>query len=193
MKKITVIITAAGSGKRMNSDKKKQYLELQNKPILAHTINVFEKIDLVNDIVLVCPKEDIEFVKDDIVAKFNYKKVILVAAGGKERQNSVFNALKEIKCRYDDIVLIHDGVRPFVSESSVLNSIEAAIEFGAAVVGVKPKNTIKALQGGLINKTLNRDELFSVQTPQTFQFDIIKNCYEKAFEDKFFSTDDSAL
>lgn len=193
MKKITVIITAAGSGKRMNTAMKKQYLELNGKSILAHTIEKFEKIDRINNIVLVCPKDDIGFIKSDMVNKYNCQKVILVTAGGKERQNSVFNALKKIKCRYDDIVLIHDGVRPFVSESSVLNSIEAAIEFGAAVIGVRPKNTVKTLRSGKINETLNRDELFSVQTPQTFQYDIIKNCYEKAFEDKFFSTDDSAL
>lgn len=193
MKKITAIITAAGSGKRMNTDLKKQYLELQNKPILAHTIEIFEKIDIVNDIVLVCPGDDIDYVQSDIVDKFNFKKVILIAAGGKERQNSVFNALKKIKCRYDDIVLIHDGVRPFVSETSILNSIESAIEFGASVVGVKPKNTTKTLRAGSILETLNRDELFSVQTPQTFQFDIISGCYEKAFEDNFYSTDDSAL
>ena len=193
MKKITVIITAAGSGKRMGLDIKKQYLELKGRPILAHTIEKFEKIDQVNDIVLVCPKDDIEFVKSDIVNKYNCQKVILVTSGGKERQNSVFNALKKVKCRYDDIVLIHDGVRPFVSESSVLNSIEAAIEFGAAVIGVRPKNTVKTLRAGSIVDTINRDELFSVQTPQTFQYDIIKNCYEKAFEDNFYSTDDSAL
>lgn len=193
MKKITAIITAAGSGKRMNSSKKKQYLAIHNKPILAHTIKTFEKIDLVNNIILVCPCDDLEFVQNDIVDKFNFKKVSLITAGGKTRQNSVFNALKKIKCRYDDIVLIHDGVRPFVSESSILNSIEASIEFGAAVVGVTPKNTTKTLRAGSIFKTLNRDELFSVQTPQTFQYDIIVNCYEKAFEDKFYSTDDSAL
>ncbi|MDA3884707.1 MAG: 2-C-methyl-D-erythritol 4-phosphate cytidylyltransferase [Candidatus Delongbacteria bacterium] len=193
MKKITVLITAAGSGKRMGLDIKKQYLELNGRSILAHTIEIFEKIDLVNDIVLVCPKDDIEFVKTDIVNKNGYQKVILVTAGGKERQNSVFNALKEVKCRYDDIVLIHDGVRPFVSESSVLNSIEGAIEFGAAVVGVKPKNTLKTLRAGSIVNTINRDELFSVQTPQAFQYDIISSCYEKAFEDNFYSTDDSAL
>ncbi|MDA3838137.1 MAG: 2-C-methyl-D-erythritol 4-phosphate cytidylyltransferase [Candidatus Delongbacteria bacterium] len=193
MKKITAIITAAGSGKRMNSDKRKQYLKLQNKSIIAHTIEVFEKTDSINDIVLVCPEEDIKFVQNDIVRKNDYQKVILVISGGKERQNSVFNALKKVKCRYDDIVLIHDGVRPFVSETSILNSIEAAIEFGAAVVGVKPKNTTKTLRAGAILETLNRDELFSVQTPQTFQFDIIHNSYEKAFEDNFYSTDDSAL
>ena len=193
MKKIIVVITAAGSGNRMNSAMKKQYLELLGKPILAHTIEKFEKIDRIDDIVLVCPKEDITFVQSEIIEKYNFSKIISVVAGGKERQNSVFNALQATKCRYDDIVLIHDGVRPFVSEGSILNSIDAAIEFGAAIVGVKPKNTIKTLRSGSIHETLNRDELFSVQTPQVFQFDIIKNCYEKAFEDKFFSTDDSAL
>ena len=193
MKKTTAIITAAGTGKRMDSAIKKQYLELFGKPILTHTIEKFEKIDKIDDIILVCPKEDIEFVKVEIIEKYNFTKIISVIAGGKERQHSVFNALQSTKCRYDDIVLIHDGVRPFVSEDSILNSIENAIEFGAAVVGVRPKNTIKTLRSGSINETLNRDELFSVQTPQVFQFDIIKNCYEKAFEDKFFSTDDSAL
>ncbi|MCK4978976.1 MAG: 2-C-methyl-D-erythritol 4-phosphate cytidylyltransferase [Candidatus Delongbacteria bacterium] len=193
MKKTTAIITAAGSGKRMDSAIKKQYLELQHKSILSHTLEKFEKIDRIDDIILVCPKEDIEFVRNEIIKKYDYKKIISVIAGGKERQNSVFNALQNTKCRYDDIILIHDGVRPFVSEDSVLNSIDNAIEFGAAVVGVRPKNTIKTLRSGSINETLNRDVLFSVQTPQTFQFDIIKNCYDKAFEDKFFSTDDSAL
>lgn len=193
MKKVTVVITAAGSGKRMNSGTKKQYLELQNKPILAYTIEVFEQIDHIDDIVLVCPKEDIEFVKNDIVSKFGFNKIILVTAGGKERQNSVLNALNKIKCRYDDIVLIHDGVRPFVSETSILNSIDAAVEFGAAIVGVRPKNTAKILRNGSVYKTLNREELFSVQTPQAFQYDIINNCYKKAFAENFYSTDDSAL
>ncbi|MBN2790845.1 MAG: 2-C-methyl-D-erythritol 4-phosphate cytidylyltransferase [Candidatus Delongbacteria bacterium] len=193
MKKVTVIITAAGSGKRMNSHTKKQYLEIQGKPVLAHSVKIFNNIDTVNDIVIVCPAEDIDFVGSEIVEKYGLGKVIDIVPGGKQRHNSVFNALKKVKCRYDDIVLIHDGVRPFASESSVINSIEAAIEFGAAVVGVKPKNTTKTLRSGNIYQTLNRDELFSVQTPQTFQYDIIMNCYEKAFEDNFFSTDDSAL
>lgn len=193
MDKITAIITAAGSGKRMGTDQKKQYLKLQNKPILYYTLKRFSECPAINEIVLVLPQEDFEYVKSEIIAKYGITKIAAYVAGGKERQDSINNALNILPCDKSDIVVIHDGVRPFITDKIITESIEAARKYGGAVAGVKVKDTIKELDSGVYSKTLQRDRLVAVQTPQTFQAELIKEAYRNADKDSFYSTDDAAL
>jgi len=193
MAKIIALITAGGSGLRMQSETRKQYIEIGKKPILAHTINNFNVTDQVDEIVLTVPLEDIEFVKSNIIGRYNFHKVKNVIAGGSQRQDSVLGALRLIEAEENDIVLIHDGVRPFITHDIILNCIVSAVGSDGSIVGIEPVNTIKNIIDGRIETTLNRNELVSVQTPQTFRFGFIKKCHELAAYEKFYATDDSAL
>lgn len=191
--KSTVIIPAAGKGKRMNSKKSKQYIEILDKPILAYTIDAFEKCNNINNIILVVGKKEIEYVRDEIVEKYNFKKVIGIIEGGKERQDSVYEGIKEVP-HDTDIVLIHDGARPFINNHLINKAIINAHEYGACVLGVKVKDTIKVADNSYnIIDTPNRNKLWSVQTPQAFRKALINKSYEKAKNDKFIATDDSML
>ncbi len=174
-KTAAAIVLAAGTGKRMQSSTAKQYLLLGGKPILYYSLKAFEESS-VEEIILVVGQDDIDYCKESIVEKYNLKKVSCIIEGGKERYHSVYNGLKEIKLA--DYVLIHDGVRPFVT----VDLIEAAIRnlglHGACVAGVPNKDTIKIVnQDGLVTETPDRDRVWAVQTPQAFSYDIIMQAY----------------
>lgn len=180
MNKITAIVLAAGSGSRMKSKTKKQFMEIKGKPVIWYSLFEFEK-SRVDEIILVTGKEDIDYCKKEIVEKYNLKKVKSVVAGGSERYESVYNGLKEVT---GDIVLIHDGARPMINNEIIERSIEGVIESDACVVGVHVKDTIKrANEEGYIIDTPNRGELWITQTPQSFKTDLIKTAYEKMKEE----------
>ena len=161
---ITAIILAGGKGKRMQADKSKQYIDLDGKPILYYTIERFKKNDLIDKIILVVPKDEMEYCKKNVLEAYNIS-VDLIVAGGKERQDSVFNALSKVEG--SDIVLIHDGARPFVSQKIINDAVKYAKCYGAAAPGVIPKDTIKVKgEDNFSIQTLKRDELVAVQTPQ---------------------------
>ncbi|MBI5399415.1 2-C-methyl-D-erythritol 4-phosphate cytidylyltransferase [Candidatus Saganbacteria bacterium] len=190
--KTAAIITAAGNGSRMGGPK--QFLDLAGQPILARTINVFEQTELVQEIVLVVNEDDLMR-----ASEFRSRKLKKVVAGGKERQDSVFNGLQAISSD-TDIVAIHDGARPFVTIEIIGQSIAEAAKFGAVVVGVPVVDTIKkvvssellvAASGGVIKETLDRKELWAVQTPQVFKRAIIMRAYETRKQDQ--ATDDAML
>lgn len=188
----TAIIMAAGKGKRMQTAVSKQFLSVCGKEILAWTVDVFEKSPLVDTILLMASadgKEDVQHLWNT----YGWKKVAAVLEGGKERQNSVANGLAAVG-EETDIVLIHDGVRPFVTEEMIADSIVAAQAYGGAVIGVPAKDTIKVCSAdGLAVKTPDRSTLWQIQTPQTFQRDLIVNAYEKADRDGFLGTDDASV
>lgn len=188
----TAIIMAAGKGKRMQTAVSKQFLPVCGKEILAWTVDVFEKSPLVDTILLMASadgKEDVQHLWDS----YGWKKVAAVLEGGKERQNSVANGLAAVG-EDTDIVLIHDGVRPFVTEEMIADSIVAAQAYGGAVIGVPAKDTIKVCSAdGLAVETPDRSTLWQIQTPQTFQRDLIVNAYEKADRDGFLGTDDASV
>lgn len=189
----SVVIVAAGTGKRMKSNVNKQYIKLRDKEVVAHTIEVFDKNDNVDEIIVVVREDEEEFFVEHVLNKYNFDKNIKVAHGGNERQDSVYNGLKKAseEC---SIVLIHDGARPFVSDAIINNSIEEAIENKAVVVGVPVKDTIKVLDdNNIITKTPNRKYVWAVQTPQTFDYEILMNSYESAFKRNFYGTDDAML
>lgn len=188
----TAIIMAAGKGKRMQTAVSKQFLPVCGKEILAWTVDVFDKSPLVDTILLMASadgKEDVQHLWDS----YGWKKVAAVLEGGKERQNSVANGLAAVG-EETDIVLIHDGVRPFVTEEMIADSIVAAQAYGGAVIGVPAKDTIKVCSAdGLAVETPDRSTLWQIQTPQTFQRDLIVNAYEKADRDGFLGTDDASV
>jgi 2-C-methyl-D-erythritol 4-phosphate cytidylyltransferase len=191
--KVCAVIVAAGRGTRMNMDRSKQYVDIAGKPVLARTIQTFEDCPEVEDIVVVANEQDLDYVRSEIIERYGFVKVRKLAAGGSERQDSVFNGLKQLdeKC---DIVLIHDGARPFVGILEIKSVIEAAIEYGAACTAVPAKDTIKrADPDGFIAETPDRSNLWQVQTPQAFKVETIMEAYRKAYKDGFRGTDDSML
>ena len=180
MNKITAIVLAAGSGSRMKSKTKKQFLEIKGKPVIWYSLFEFEK-SRVDEIILVTGKEDIDYCKKEIVEKYNLKKIKNVVAGGSERYESVYNGLKEVT---GNIVLIHDGARPLINNEIIERSIEGTIKSDACVVGVPVKDTIKrANKEGYIIDTPNRSELWITQTPQSFKTDLVKMAYKKMKEE----------
>ena len=180
MNKITAIVLAAGSGSRMKSKTKKQFMEIKGKPVILYSLFEFEK-SRVDEIILVTGKEDIDYCKKEIVEKYNLKKIKNVVAGGSERYESVYNGLKEVT---GNIVLIHDGARPLINNEIIERSIEGTIKSDACVVGVPVKDTIKrANKEGYIIDTPNRSELWITQTPQSFKTDLVKMAYKKMKEE----------
>ncbi|MBR2852406.1 MAG: 2-C-methyl-D-erythritol 4-phosphate cytidylyltransferase, partial [Anaerotignum sp.] len=188
----TAVIVAAGKGKRMGTDISKQFLPLCGKEILTHTVEVFEKADRIRDIVLVTGTDSLQDVQD-MVWEYGWQKVISVVAGGKERQDSVWNGLQAVS-EDTEIVLIHDGVRPFVTEEILDLSIETAVEMGGCAAGVPAKDTIKVCNSeNIAVDTPDRSTLWQIQTPQTFRKELIVKAYEQAKAEGFLGTDDASL
>ncbi len=188
----TAVIVAAGKGKRMGTDISKQFLLLGGKEILAHTIDRFEQAERIRDIVLVTGVDAMADVRD-MVSEYGWKKIVSVVAGGRERQDSVWNGLQAVPDAAE-ILLIHDGVRPFVTEEILNTSIATALEMGSCVAGVPAKDTIKVCNGeNIAIATPDRSTLWQIQTPQTFRKEIILRAYEKAAADGLIGTDDASL
>lgn len=188
----TAVIVAAGKGKRMGTEISKQFLPLCGKEILAHTVEKFEKAACIRDIILVTGGDALQDVRQ-MVQEYGWKKIISVTEGGKERQDSVFLGLQQVP-QDTEIVLIHDGVRPFVTEEILERSIAAAKETGGCVAGVPAKDTIKVCDAeGFAIATPNRSTLRQIQTPQTFRRKEILTAYEKAKADGFLGTDDASV
>ena len=189
----SVIIVAAGKGKRMGTDIKKQYLELNGKEVLAHTIEKFQVCDEVDEIIIVTGQEEIEYCTDHIWKKYGFSKIKKIVAGGKERQDSVYKGLLGASGA-TEIILIHDGARPLVRLEQIKASIETAAKEGACVIGVPIKDTVKICnKDQFIKETPSRDTLWGVQTPQTFKYDLIMRAYKEAFEKDLVATDDSMM
>ena len=189
----TAIITAAGSGLRMGGSVKKQYLPLGGIPILVRTLGRFFNSRVIDDIIVTAPEEDIGYCEELIQSYFeDADKPLLVIPGGIERQDSIFGALQRCpdSTRH---VFIHDAVRPFVTEEILAELYEIVREERAVVPVSRLKNTIKSIQGDHILQTIPRHNLVQVFTPQVFALDLILAAYEKAYEENYISTDDSAL
>ena len=191
MKNVAIVL-AAGQGKRMNSKVQKQYLLLKGKPILYYTLNAFEKSPLISEIVLVTGKDEIEYCQKEIVEKYGFEKVRKITAGGKERYYSVYEGIKVIEDA--DYVLIHDGARPFVVEVIIERVCENVQEYKACVVGMPVKDTIKiADEEGFAAQTPDRRKVWQVQTPQTFEYELIRTAYEKLLAEEPEGITDDAM
>ncbi|MDH4226888.1 MAG: 2-C-methyl-D-erythritol 4-phosphate cytidylyltransferase [Deltaproteobacteria bacterium] len=185
------VIPSAGFGKRLGS-RKKAFLELNGRPMLAHTLRPFEDSSFVDAVVVVVPPGDVEMCVEEVITKFGFKKVLKVVEGGKERQDSVRNGFEVIKDSFD-IVLVHDAARPLVTVKLIDEVIAAVIKHKAAIPGIKPKDTIKEVSDGRVKATIDRDKLISVQTPQGFAVDVLKKAFDAALKDNYIGTDESSL
>lgn len=180
-------------GRRMGGSMNKQYLLLDGKPILAHTLELFQQADCIDEICVVVPADEIEYCRTNVVEKYALKKVRQIVAGGAERQQSVLNGLRALACQDEDVVLIHDGVRPFAPLAAVQRSIEAALAFDGALVAVPVKDTVKVVEDGFVAATPPRETLWLAQTPQTFRYQVIRAAHERAAAEGFSGTDDTSL
>jgi 2-C-methyl-D-erythritol 4-phosphate cytidylyltransferase len=189
------LIPAAGMGKRMGATINKQYLQLNGMPIVARTISVFEQSPMIDAIYLVIPSEEIPYCREYVVEAYGFTKVTAIIAGGKERQNSVLNGLRAMRSAADDndVVLIHDGVRPFITDELIAESISVARTQDGALVAVPCKDTIKSVRSGVVVDTPPRESLWQAQTPQAFRFGSILNAHQTAETDGFIGTDDASL
>jgi len=188
------IVAAAGVGKRMGLDYPKQFLEVEGKPIFIKTLEAIEKNQRVTGIVVVTNEEYIFEVKR-MCETFKINKVIDVVSGGKERQDSIYNALEKLP--KESIIGVQDGVRPFIEERYIEDSYTKLMmetNLDGVVIGVPVKDTIKVVNSkGEIVETPKRDQLFAAQTPQVFRGEILHRSYEEAKKQKFLGTDDSSL
>lgn len=185
-----VVIPAAGKGKRMKAGMNKQLMELQNEPLIVRTLKVFENDEWCRGIIVVINEaERTQF--EQLFSRFHIKKITAIVGGGKERQHSVYNGLRAIK--NSDIVLIHDGARPFVTIELIHQLVNEAKEHGAAIPAVRVKDTVKKVRGQFVEETVERSSLWAVQTPQAFHVSLVLRAHEQAQKDGYIGTDDASL
>lgn len=181
--KTTAIVLAAGQGKRMGSDVAKQFLLLDGKPVLYYSLKNFEE-SLVDDVILVTGDGMQDYCRENIVKKYGFQKVRAIVTGGKERYHSVAYGLRAVEADYD-YVLIHDGARPFANPSIIERGMEAVAKYGACVVGMPVKDTIKISdENGFCESTPNRNRVWLIQTPQIFSYPLIHGAYEKLLQEE---------
>lgn len=204
--KVSAIVVAAGRGIRLSTASTevaypggedsagsfKQFLPLRGKPVLVHTVQVFDNLPLIDEIIIVVPSEKVAYCRQ-LIKKYKFKKIAGMIAGGKFRQDSVYNGLLKIGKSKPDIVLIHDGVRPLITPVLIQKCIGGIRKAGAIILAVPLKDTIKLARKSLVEETLDRNRLWSVQTPQCFNYDLILKAHKKARADGFFGSDDSIL
>lgn len=192
MKTVT-IIPAAGAGLRMGADRPKQFMNIDNKPLLAVTLEKFQKCRVIDGIILVVPESDVAFCEEKIVAPYQLSKVKKIIAGGEKRQDSVRLGLESTKGEFD-LTLIHDGVRPFVSPYLIEQIVNAAHEYRAVTAAIPVKDTIKGVdKNGFVTSTYERQLLWQVQTPQAFRYEDIKSAHCRAAEEDWGGVTDDAF
>jgi 2-C-methyl-D-erythritol 4-phosphate cytidylyltransferase len=209
--KVVVIIPAAGLGTRMmplsvgargkqrKAPPSKQFTELGGTPILIHTLRRFAAVDAVNEVWIALRENEISGFRSRLgsEAKDVLKKRVELVAGGEHRQQSVGNALNAVAAAADDIVLVHDAVRPFVTPEIIQEVIEAAKKYGAAIAGLPAVDTVKQVErtaeGALIKATIPRAGIVMAQTPQGFRYSVVKKAFDEASADGFVGTDEASL
>ena len=187
---VSVIIPAAGAGKRMGGNQKKQYLHLKGKPVLYHTIKAFNAHPLITEIILVAPIDELEFIRLEIATEFD--KISAIVAGGKERQDSVMNGLAKVS-ESATIILVHDGVRPLIQAKQIDDICQALQDNDAAVIAVPEKNTVKLVENGFVVATPERSKVWSIQTPQGMKADVFRLCYNKLSTQNVLGTDEAMI
>lgn len=190
------VIVAAGRGDRMGCDIRKQYLLLGAHPILWHSLKAFEACGDIDRINLCIPKQDFDFCRSGILTALDFPEKIKLVAGGGQRQESVYNGIMAIDsdaCK-NGIIVIHDGVRPFIKAVDIAECISGAVMDGACILGIPATDTLKSVgPEGLVTKTLSRNCVWMAQTPQAFQYDLIKTAHEEARQKGLTGTDDAQL
>lgn len=190
---VSVIVAAAGMSNRMGSKINKQFINIDNDPILVHTLNKFEQSNYIDEIILIAKEEEVEYCRKEIVRKYGFKKIKKIIKGGKERQDSIYNGILALDER-SDIVLTHDGARPFVRKQNIEDGIKGVLEYDACVIGVPVKDTIKVVDDDKsVHHTPKRSMLWAAQTPQCFWRSILQKGYEYAINEGIVGTDDSSI
>lgn len=191
-RKVTAIVAGAGSGKRMRSATVKTFLAVAGLPVVVHTLRAIAACHEVTDLVLVVREED-ESLLSEYIKRHGILRVSRIVPGGRERQDSVYNAMKTLESD-TDVVVVHDAVRPFAPPELFRQVIDAALSGTAAIAAVPLKDTIKTVgKDGWVHSTPERTSLMAVQTPQAFPYAVLRDAYEQAMKEGFYSTDDSAL
>ena len=189
---LAVVIAAAGTGSRMKSDINKQYILINEKPVLYYSLECFSQMDLVKELVVVAHPDEVAYCQENIIDKYQFTKAKVIS-GGQTRQESVVAGLKSLNSNVP-YVAVHDGARPLVVPSLVLQVLKAAVEHGAAIPAVFATDTMKLIDAaGFVEKTLDRARLIAVQTPQIFNYRELIRAYDLAKEDNFIGTDDASL
>ena len=188
--KVGAIIPAAGRGKRIGASVPKQFLEIQGKPLLHHTLMVFASCKLIDYVVLVMPRADVDEMGEDWLNKYQILRKVVV--GGEQRQDSVYNGFSSLE-EGTDIVVVHDGVRPFTTPQMIIATVEAAQQHGAAITAIPVSDTVKQAADGFVKQTVSRDGLWRVQTPQAFQCGLLQQAFKKAKKDSYYGTDEGSL
>lgn len=191
--KVSAIIPAAGHGSRMQLPVPKQFLRLGDRPMISYPLEAFDSIEELTEILIAVPSGQEERCWKEWVEPFNFTKAIRMIAGGVNRQDSVYAGLKAASIK-SEMVVVHDGVRPFVTPGMIRQTLDAAVKHGAAVVAIPLKDTIKSVRSdGTIKETIDRNSLWSAQTPQTFSFKLLLEAYERAYKDGITGTDEASL
>jgi len=188
---VCAVVPAGGTGTRMGGIVPKQFLELDGKPILYYTLKTLQDCGIISELILVVPEKEYDNACIDWLGKPEI--VTKVVVGGEKRQDSVYNGFCELSPQ-TEIVLVHDGVRPFLSHQMIKESVDAAREYGAAITAIPVNDTIKRVDdSGLVSQTVDRDGLWRVQTPQVFRYELLQEAFKKANSEKFYGTDEGTL
>lgn len=188
--KYTVMIPAAGSGQRMGAGYNKLFMKLGDRPILIHTLEVFEEDPLCAGIILAVKEEERQSIQE-LLAEFSITKATSIVEGGGERQNSVAACIQAYEG--EGIVLVHDAARPFIRRHVIEELVKVADAQGAAIAGVQAKDTMKYAPAGIVEETIDREKLWIIQTPQAFRYALLREASDKAIADGFLGTDESML
>lgn len=202
-KKCTAILLAAGQGKRMGTSVQKQYIELKGKPVIAYTLDQFDKSKFIDNIILIVGEGQEDYVEKEIVGKYHYRKVSAIIPGGKERYHSVWEGLKALEEQEADFseenrtayVFIHDGARMFTDEKILKRGYETVEKTEACVAGMPSKDTVKIVdENCCATETPDRKRVWTVQTPQVFERELITDAYRRYMEkEEIFVTDDAMV
>ena len=190
---VVAVVPAAGRGARMGGTTPKQFLALGGIPLLVHSLRALDSVQAITEIIIVIPEADRDYCQKEVVNQFNIRKVTQIVAGGRRRQDSVRNGVLALRT-LPDVVVVHDGVRPFISGAVVEAAIETAVETGAALVAIPMKDTVKRVsEKGVVEMTLNREELWLAQTPQVFRYSWLLEAHQMAEQKNIDATDDAGL
>lgn len=188
MAKVSLIIPAAGIGKRFSDNIKKQFYEFNNKPIIYWTIKRLFDAYSFHELIIGLNNEDKDYM-NNIISMLNLKVPVIYAEGGRERMNTVLNCLEKSTCEYS---AVHDSIRPFASNDTIRNVINKAVDTNAAICGISVRDTMKKCDNNMILSTISRDNMFLAHTPQVFKKDVIYKALEKAINDKVLVTDEAS-
>ena len=191
--RVAAIIPAAGEGRRMGGPVPKQFLQIGGREILARTLEVFETCVVIDDVWVVVAAEQCAACQSTIVERYGFRKIRGVMAGGTTRQESVWRGLQQVTDAVD-LVVVHDGVRPFVTELLLQQTLDRASRSGAAIAAVPLKDTLKRVStAGTVEATVPRERLWRVQTPQAFQHALLRRAFQHAWQQELQATDEAGL